>query len=191
MLSFIVLAVMGSAYAGYYLTANDKLASTETQRAKEQPARKTRTTALPERTNNAWEMKPFHLQGLDGRTHSLDEWKGNVIMLNFWATWCAPCQYEIRDFVKYQAKYGPKGLQIIGLGLDEARKLSNVKRTLGINYPVLVADPIENAGLLAQWGNEKQIVPYTVVIARDGRMKYIHRGQMDDAAFEEYVLPLL
>ncbi len=191
-LLFVVLGIMGSAYAGYYLTAGDKVALTNGGHPPVQRVKKTTsTTALPERTNNAWEMKPFHLVGLDGKTHSLDEWKGKVIMLNFWASWCAPCQYEIKDFVEYQATYGPKGLQIVGLGLDEARKLANVKRTLGINYPVLVADPVNSGDLLAQWGNKKQIVPYTVVIARNGRMKYIHRGQMDDAAFEEYVLPLL
>jgi len=152
---------------------------------------KTTRTTLPDRVTNAWDLPAFQLKGLDEKTHRLDEWKGKVIMLNFWATWCGPCQYEIRDFVRYQEQYASQGLQIIGMGLDEERKLRNVARTLGINYPVLVADPVENPGLVGQWGNTTQIVPYTVVIDRDGRLKYIHRGQMEADAFGEFVLPLL
>jgi peroxiredoxin len=152
---------------------------------------KTSSITLSEGVTNAWDIPAFRLQGLDGETHRLDEWKGKVIMLNFWATWCAPCRYEIGDFVKYQEQYGPRGLQIVGIGLDEERKLKNVARTLGIDYPVLVADSAKNPGLLPQWGNPTQMVPYTVVIDRDGRLKYIHRGQMHEDAFDEFVLPLL
>ena len=158
-----------------------------------QVADKKRTTsiALPEKTNNAWELKPFKLEGLDGEKHTLDEWKGKVIVLNFWASWCAPCQYEIKDLVKLQSEYGEKGLQVIGIGIDEARKLANVKRTLEINYPVLVADPTRSTRLLSRWGNDRQIVPYTVVIDRDGTIRYIHRGQLTPDVFGEFVIPLL
>lgn len=190
----VASVVIGSALAVFYMssangTAKSSLSLGAGKMSADQP--KTTTTALPERTNNAWEMKPFHLKGLDGETHSLNEWKGKVIMLNFWASWCAPCQYEIKDFIKYQEEFAGKGLQIIGLGIDEERKLRNVSRTFGINYPVLIADPGGDAGILAQWGNDKQMVPYTVVIDRDGRIKYIHRGQLEDDAFKEFVLRLL
>jgi len=153
--------------------------------------KKTTSIALPEKTNNAWELKPFKLEGLDGERHTLDEWKGKVIVLNFWASWCAPCQYEIKDLVKLQSEYGEKGLQVIGIGIDEARKLANVKRTLEINYPVLVADPTRSTRLLSRWGNDRQIVPYTVVIDRDGTIRYIHRGQLTPDVFGEFVIPLL
>jgi peroxiredoxin len=136
-------------------------------------------------------MPKFQLKGLDGVVHGLEDWKGQVIMLNFWASWCATCQYEIKDFVHYQEQYGADGLQILGLGLDEERKLRNVKRTLGINYPVLVMDPIEDLHILTDWGNDKQFIPYTVVINASGEIHYIHRGQMDDLAFNKFVLPLL
>lgn len=151
----------------------------------------TPTTALPSKSANAWDQPRFKLKGLDGKTHSLDEWKGKVILLNFWASWCAPCQYEIPEFVKYQNKYGDNGLQIIGLGIDEESKLKNVARSLGINYPVLIASPTEDLDILNQWGNDKQYVPYTVVIRKDGRITYIHRGTLDDEAFKEYVEPLI
>jgi len=139
------------------------------------------------RTNNAWEMPVFRLRGVDGRLHQLDEWRGKVILLNFWASWCAPCQYEIKEFIKYQQAYGPRGLQIIGMGVDKARSLRNAGRTLGINYPVLFA----NGKLMRQWGNRTGVVPYNVIIDRDGRIAFIHRGPMDRAAFERKVVRLL
>jgi peroxiredoxin len=146
---------------------------------------------LPLKPNDERVMKPFSLMGLDGVRHSLADWKGKVIILNFWATWCSPCLYEIRDFVAYQEQYKARGLQIIGLGLDDEKKLRNVQRTLEINYPVLVADPVENSGLLNQWGNSSGVLPYTVVIDRDGRAIYVQRGLMSRDVFDEYVMPLL
>ncbi len=143
------------------------------------------------RTNNAWEMAPIELPDLDGRVRRLSDWKGKVIMLNFWASWCGPCQFEIKDFVRYQREYGDRGLQIVGIGLDEARKLRNVRRSLGMNYPSLVIPESRGAALMRKWGNRSGIVPYTVVIARDGRLKFIQRGQFSDEAFELHVLPLL
>jgi len=147
--------------------------------------------ALPSKTNNAWELKPVRLPDLEGKERALRDWSGKVIMLNFWASWCSPCQYEIPEFVEYQNEYADKGLQVMGIGLDEARKLKNVARTLGINYPVMVIDEQAGAALMREWGNESGIIPYTVIIDRDGHIRYIHRGRMDEYAFEHYVKPLL
>jgi thiol-disulfide isomerase/thioredoxin len=148
-------------------------------------------TAAQERTNNAWEMQPIVLQGLDGKTHKLSDWKGKVIMLNFWASWCAPCLHEIPEFVQYQRQHADRGLQIIGIGIDQERKLRNVQRTLNINYPVLILDPDNSRRLLVKWGNQSGIVPYTIVINAEGRMTYMHRGPMGREEFQRYVLPVL
>ena len=163
----------------------------ETPEKDSKSPQKTTTLALPEKTNNVWEMKPFELPDTQGAKHTLSDWKGKVIMLNFWASWCAPCQFEIPRFVGYQNKYGDKGLQIVGVGLDDVKKLKNVERSLGMNYPTMVISQDEGAALLEKWGNDQQIVPYTVVIAKDGTIVYIHRGVMEDDSFNEYVLPLL
>lgn len=146
---------------------------------------------LPSKADKEREMKSLSLAGLDGLRHSLADWNGKVIVLNFWATWCSPCLYEIRDFVVYQEQYKARGLQIIGLGLDDEKKLRNVQRTLEINYPVLVADPVDNSGMMKLWGNSSGVIPYTVVLDRDGRMTYTHRGPMNRDVFDEFILPLL
>ena len=141
--------------------------------------------------SNAWEMPPLILNDLDGQEHNLYDWHGKVILLNFWATWCGPCQLEIPDFIAYQSKYGEQGLQIIGIGLDEVRKLRNFVRTVGINYPTLQADPELQYSLLKQWGNPFGVLPFTVVIAKDGRLVYMQQGILDHKAFNTFVKPLL
>ena len=153
---------------------------------------RTATIALPAKTRNAWKIPAFHLPDLQGKQHQLTEWKGKVILLNFWASWCAPCQYEIRDFVKYQDKYQEK-LQIVSIGLDDKKKLANVKRSLEINYPVMFADIEQQStrDLLAQWGNKDGFIPYSIIINKDGEIHYIHRGRLDEEAFEDFLLPLI
>jgi thiol-disulfide isomerase/thioredoxin len=160
-------------------------------RGSEGSAHKTASTVLPSHTSNAWDLKPIRLKGLDGKELALKDWSGKVLMLNFWASWCAPCQYEIPEFVGYQKEYADQGLQVVGIGLDEQRRLKNVARTLGINYPVMVIEEQAGAALMREWGNANGIVPYTVVIDRAGRIRYIHRGRMDEYAFQHYVKPLL
>jgi thiol-disulfide isomerase/thioredoxin len=131
------------------------------------------------------------LPDLEGQERSLADWKDRVILLNFWATWCAPCRYEIPDLIEFQARHGPEGLQVVGIGLDEERKLANFARTLRINYPVLVADPQRDLQLLRDWGNRAGVLPYSVVIDRDGNIVYRRAGTFGEEELETYVLPLL
>lgn len=131
------------------------------------------------------------LNDLDGRRHELSDWRGKVILLNFWATWCGPCQTEIPSFIRYQAEYGERGLQIVGVGLDETRKLRNYVRTVGINYPVLQAAPERQYTLLNQWGDPFGVLPYTVILSRDGRLVFMQLGIFNDEAFKRIVEPLL
>jgi peroxiredoxin len=137
---------------------------------------------------NVEELPPFALQDTAGATRSLSEWEGRVILLNFWATWCPPCKYEIPDFIELQAEYGEAGFQIVGIGIDEAERIRSYHDEMGINYPVLIATDPE---MMSDWGNRAQVLPYSVVIDRDGEIRYIHRGQLDRSQFEREILPLI
>src|SRR5512143_4098296 len=85
---------------------------------------------LPQAMAAGQGMKPaLELPDLDGKTRRLADWGGKVLLVNFWATWCAPCQAEIPSLMRYQEQYGPKGLQIVGVGLDEPIKLRNFRNS--------------------------------------------------------------
>ena len=131
------------------------------------------------------------LTDLDGVRHRLAEWRGRVVMLNFWASWCGPCLKEIPDLVAAQDDYRDRGLAIVGIGVDEAHKLRNVARTLAINYPVFAAGEDRGSGLLKAWGDEVGIVPYVVIIDRQGRVAETHRGPISRSELDEIVQPLL
>jgi thiol-disulfide isomerase/thioredoxin len=141
--------------------------------------------------NDARALPSLILNDLEGKEHNLNDWRGKVIMLNFWATWCGPCQIEIPYFMKYQQNYAGQGLQIIGIGLDDVQKLRNYVRTLGINYPILRADPETQYELLNQWGDPSGVLPYTVIIDREGRPVLLQAGVFNDETFETIVKLLL
>lgn len=130
------------------------------------------------------------LTDIHGKVRTLSEWKGKVIMLNFFATWCAPCQAEIRDLNKWHKAHTKAGLQVIGVGLDDPHKIGNFANSLDIPYPVLTSGTAGSA-IMAAWGNSLGEVPYTVVIAADGSIPYVQRGTFSEAAFNRFVLPLL
>lgn len=140
---------------------------------------------------NAWEMPPLLLPDLNGEQRSLYDWHGNVIVLNFWATWCGPCQQEVPRLIDWQDAFYGDGLRVVSVGLDDPGKLKNVVRTLGVNYPVLVADPDADRKLLTRWGDPRNVLPFTVVIDRDGNLHYMHVGVFEAEEFEVWVKPLL
>ena len=114
----------------------------------------------------------FTLPDLQGKPQALGQWKGKTILLNFWATWCPPCRKEIPLFVDMQDSYGKRGLQIVGVAIDNKQDVSDFMDTYFINYPVVIGS--DNAlKLMEQYGNHLGSLPYSVIIAADGKL--VHR----------------
>src|SRR6478609_7341682 len=103
------------------------------------------------------------LMGVDDQVHPLEQWRGKVLVVNFWATWCAPCREEIPGFVKFQQQYGTRGVQIVGIAIDTAERVAPYVQEIGINYPILVGG-IETMDFARQIGNRAGVLPFTVVI---------------------------
>jgi len=82
----------------------------------------------------------FSLETLDGRSMRLSDLRGKAVLLNFWATWCGPCKIEMPWFVELQNEYGPQGLQIVGVAMDDSSKedIAKFAKEMGVNYPVLL-----------------------------------------------------
>ena len=130
----------------------------------------------------------FALADLSGKTVKLSDFKGKVVIVDFWATWCGPCRMEIPDFVRLQSKYREKGLAIVGLSLD-ADGASSVKPFADehdINYTMLIA----NDETAKSYGGITAI-PTTFVIDRQGRIVQKFLGAMSAKTFEDAIQPLL
>ncbi len=129
----------------------------------------------------------FTLTGLDGQTLRLADFRGEVVLLNFWATWCAPCLVEMPVFANWQKQYGPRGLQAIGISMDDdAAPARRVVERLKLNYPVAMGDE----RLAALYGGVLGL-PLTFVIGRDGVVRARFQGEIRLNRIESRVEELL
>ena len=135
-------------------------------------------------------LNDFSLLDGDGQQRQISEWQGKILVLNFWATWCAPCRAEIPAFVELQQQYKNDGLQFIGIALQEAEEIRDFLQEFNVNYPSLVGsgDVIKVA---KQLGNDIGALPYTVFIDRNGTISFTHRGPLLKSDAEKVILSLL
>ena len=110
----------------------------------------------------------FSLPDLEGKTHALSQWRGKLIVLNFWATWCPPCRQEIPAFVELQQRYGPRGVQFIGVAIDENHaQIREFQDYYFMNYPTLLGSDA-TMDVMAAYGNRIGTLPFTVLIDPQG-----------------------
>lgn len=130
----------------------------------------------------------LRLKTIQGSRINLSDYKGKVVLLNFWATWCPPCRQEIPDLIKAQREYRDRGLRIIGITYPP-EKMSEVRRfvrRLRINYPVAIGTKAEKARFTSS-----ETLPITIVIDRDGTVRDVIEGIMYADEFDQKVKPLL
>ena len=130
------------------------------------------------------------LPDLTGQSQPLSQWKGKVLVVNFWATWCAPCREEIPALIRVQDKLGGKGLQIIGIAIDQLDRVKPYASEMRVNYPVLVGE-LDAMDLARQAGNQLGALPFTVVLDRAGRPVRTELGGLNHEKLERIVEPLL
>lgn len=126
---------------------------------------------------------PLSLPDTDDKPRTLKDWPGKWLLLNFWATWCAPCMHEIPVLIAAQTKYEKTGLQIVGVAMDDPDAVRTLMREKGFNYPSLVGDEAVQT-IMEQFGNTLGALPYTVLIAPDGVIRYIELGGVDAAKLD-------
>jgi len=129
---------------------------------------------------------PFVLRDLDGKIVSTEDWKGKVVILNFWATWCPPCRQEIPEFVRLQAAYKDK-LQIVGASEDEdgPEKVREFAQHYGMNYPIVMS----TKELADNYGGVPAL-PTSFIIDPQGRVVQKHTGLYEYAVYERDVRAL-
>jgi cytochrome c biogenesis protein CcmG/thiol:disulfide interchange protein DsbE len=127
------------------------------------------------------------LRDLEGRPLDLTRYRGKVVLLDFWATWCVPCREEIPQFVKLQKKYGARGLAVIGISMDDERApVAAFYRQHAMNYPVAMG----TAAVAERYGGILGL-PVAFVIDRSGRVDKRYDGQVELSQLERELVSLL
>ena len=123
---------------------------------------------------------------LQGKPQSLAQWSNKLLVINFWASWCAPCLEEMPVFVRLQERFGAQGLQIVGIAADSTANAAKFAEKLKINYPILA----DEAGAIAfskRAGNRLGLLPYTIVLSQKGDVVMTKLGIVQEQEFEALI----
>lgn len=129
------------------------------------------------------------LPDVKGVPTSVAHWRGSVLVVNFWATWCAPCREEMPSFVALQGELAGKGIQFIGIAADQPDKVERFAEELSINYPLLVGG-MDVIDLSTKLGNRISALPFTVIVDRQGRIVHRQLGILRPEKLRSVVQPL-
>lgn len=145
-------------------------------------------TVFGQSSNPTARAPDFTLKGLSGQVVQLSDLKGKVVLINFWATWCAPCRAEMPELIKWQKQYQNKGLQIVGITYPPYKtiRVARLTKSLKTNYPIVFASK-KLAGLYAVG----EILPVTIIVDRQGMIVDRILGILEPEEFEQKVKPLL
>jgi len=169
-ISVVVVVALVSGFGGYYFQqlTTDNISSKEQFNKKKFPSSEEVIGT---------DVIEFSLLDLNGERRYLSEWQGKLIVINFWATWCAPCREEIPAFVELQQRYQSQGLQFVGIALQQADEIRDFIEEYNMNYPSLIGGD-EVIKIASQLGNNIGAMPYTVAINPEGKITFTHRGPL-------------
>jgi len=122
----------------------------------------------------------------DGRQQPLEQWRGRPLVVNFWATWCPPCVEEMPALQEVRDAYRGRGVEVIGVGIDNAGKIAEFRQKHGITLPLLVAGA-GGSELNRALGNPGGALPFTVLISADGQVRERHLGQVSPAQLRQWL----
>jgi thiol-disulfide isomerase/thioredoxin len=135
---------------------------------------------LPVADGTAEGLMLTSLSDLSGKSQTMSQWRGKVLVVNFWATWCAPCREEIPALMSVERIYASNGVQFVGIGIDSVSKIRDYAEEMRIDYVLLVGGT-ETLGVMKDLGNRAEVLPFTVVLDRAGKVVYAHAGALTEA----------
>jgi thiol-disulfide isomerase/thioredoxin len=122
-------------------------------------------------------LPDFTLAGIDGQPRSIRSWQGKSMIVNFWATWCAPCRREIPLLKKLQAEHGAEGFQIVGVAVDFREDVLKYAQEIGIDYPLLIGEQ-DGLDAVNKFGQGSLGFPFTVFTDNQQRIVMFHVGEI-------------
>lgn len=144
----------------------------------------------PLNQSNQTPLPEFSLPDLSDKQHNIRGWQGKVLVINFWATWCPPCLKEMPEFEAMQNELSNKGLQFVGIALDDLEPVKEFIANHKINYPILIGED-QGIKLAHDLGNIVNTVPFTVIVNKKGLVIKKHMGELTREQLLETVKPLL
>lgn len=166
-----VLVALLAAAAGVWVSQR----SSEPSSVKSGAAEKLMALELPDRA---------------GKPRRMLDWRGKVLVVNFWATWCPPCIEEMPGFERLSRKYAQKGVEFVGISIDTAGNVNEFASLHEITYPLLVGNG-ETLKLAKDFGNAMQGLPFTVILDREGKARRVKLGRFNEADLESALMPLI
>ena len=134
-------------------------------------------------------LPEFALEDLNGDIRSIHGWQGDALVINFWATWCAPCLREIPLLKEFQEANGPAGAQVVGIAVDHPEVVRAFAEDVGFNYPVLVGE-LAAMEAAAEFGLDFFVLPFTVFSDHRKRILGVHHGELHAEHLDEFALVL-
>lgn len=125
-----------------------------------------------------------------GKVQPVSQWRNQVAIVNFWATWCPPCREEMPELSLLQDKYRASGLVVLGISTDDATKMQQFAREMPVSYPLLAGD-FDTLTLASALGDDRDVLPYTLLLRRDGSIAASYYGRLDMQVLERDLRPLL
>jgi thiol-disulfide isomerase/thioredoxin len=124
-----------------------------------------------------------------GKPHALADYRGKVVVINFWATWCVPCVEEIPELSRLSSEYRPKNVAFVGIGIDNASNIVDFEKKVTASYPLLVAGTM-GSDLLREYGDTAGGLPFTLILDGKGAVRATKLGKVSEKELRAWLKPL-
>lgn len=131
-------------------------------------------------------LMELRLADATGVIQPMTQWKGRIIVANFWATWCPPCRDEMPGFERLSRQFAAKGVQFVGISIDSAEKVRDFAAEAGITYPLLIGDSAA-FDLVRGLGNPSQGLPFTIILDRTGAPLRTRLGRVSETDLSDFL----
>lgn len=133
----------------------------------------------------------IRLPDREGRSRSLSEWNGKLVILNFWASWCGPCREEMPMLDRMHLRYADRGIEVVGVAAEGSTDALAFLAQNPVSYPILINAPDDPVDVSLHLGNTQSVLPYTALIGRDGHVLATRMGNFSEKSLQEWITPYL
>jgi peroxiredoxin len=171
----ILVVASAAAVAGYFTSMSMRTATSASQSFPAGAEQKILGITLPD---------------LDGTDQGLEQWRGKVLVVNFWATWCPPCIKEIPEFASVSRLYADAPVQFVGISIDTAENVRDFAERFDVPYPLLIGST-QTLSLATDIGNSARALPFTVILDRNGSINEVVLGTLSEEDLIERIQALV